>query len=394
MTNRRRESPVARVNPSGDKVWCARWTDRSGHRHYGLKSHGIPGTYKLKRDAQTAIDACHDIEDKGAERPSTVGAYAQEWDRTHPRAASTQKTNRSRLRAVLDVKLDGVPLRDWPMDQLRRRHANMLLDVLLREQGRARSGAMNVLGTLSALFEAAIDDEVAVANPFRGVRVRPGDPRIQKGSRPVRTWSWGEMHAFARACGDADRGGPELAAWRRVYAEPMIRVLSDCGLRAGEMLALCRSDLSFGDGTLTVGWSVSLGRVVHGTKTDHGEVDAGRVVPVPPELLVLLDGMPKRIDAVVRRGGVTDRLLFPTPRGLVWAYHHWLMSVWDAGRQASGMDMRPHEMRHSQISLLRAAGVDPADLAEVSGHSVQTATGTYVHAMGRSFDAIRKAVGE
>ena len=47
---RRRERPIPRINPSGEKVWVARATDRSGKRQY-------LGTFTLKREAQDAIDA-------------------------------------------------------------------------------------------------------------------------------------------------------------------------------------------------------------------------------------------------------------------------------------------------------------------------------------------------
>ncbi|MDQ3758529.1 MAG: tyrosine-type recombinase/integrase [Actinomycetota bacterium] len=58
------------------------------------------------------------------------------------------------------------------------------------------------------------------------------------------------------------------------------------------------------------------------------------------------------------------------------------------------MTIRPHEMRHSWITHLRAAGVNDADLAEMAGHTVETMLGRYSHALGRSFDAARRAVGE
>jgi integrase len=141
-----------------------------------------------------------------------------------------------------------------------------------------------------------------------------------------------------------------------------------------------------GTGRSRSGGPSVLGRVMHGTKTDHGKDSAGRVVPVPPGLLALLAGMPKRIDATITRGGARERLLFPGPRGGLWDYPHWHRSVWAAGREVTGSDIRPHEMRHSFVSLMRAAGVDPADLADAAGHSVQTATTTYTHAMNRSFD--------
>lgn len=390
---RRREKPIPRENPSGERVWVARWTDRQGRRRYGMKPD-IPGTHKLKRDAQAAIDLCHERDEQGAERPGTFGGYAATWQQVHPRARVTNATNKSRLNAVLDVEIEGAALRDWPYDQLRRRHANLLVDHMLRVQGRAYTGVTNILGTLSAMTEDAIDDEVTIANPFKGVKVRANDPRIQKQRRKVRVFSWEDMHGFARACADAKSLGREINQWRRIFAEPMVRTLSDCGLRAGELLILCQSDLDVKAGSLDVRWTTNLGDVHQGTKTDHGELDAGRVVPIPPGLLEMLKAMPKRIDGVVERGDAEERLLFPSPRGKLWGYADWWKYVWEAGREESGMDIRPHECRHSYVSLLRAAGVDVADLADATGHTVETATSKYTHGLGRSFEAIRKAVGE
>ena len=67
---------------------------------------------------------------------------------------------------------------------------------------------------------------------------------------------------------------------------------------------------------------------------------------------------------------------------------------WDPAQLASGLDIRPHEMRHSYVSHLRAAGVDPADLAQITGQTVETATSVYTKPLGQSMEAIRKALGE
>ena len=45
------------------------------------------------------------------------------------------------------------------------------------------------------------------------------------------------------------------------------------------------------------------------------------------------------------------------------------------------------------MTHLRAAGIDPADLAAVAGHTVETATARYTHALGRSDDRIRQVIG-
>lgn len=396
---RRRETPLKRKNPSGEIAWVARWTDQTGKRRYGFPPD-IAGTYRLKREAQDAIDACYEREAKGPARPDTFGTYAATWTTVHPRSKRTNRTNDCRIRAVLDIELDNAPLKDWPYDRLKRKQANLLVDYMLREQGRAYTGVGNIIGTLRAMSEDAIDDEVIDANPFAGVKVRANDPRIRKQRRKVRVWSWQQMHDFARACVHGSKGGDEIAAWRRQYAEPMVRALTDLGLRVGEVLPLYMGDLNLKDGLLEVRWTESIGEVLPGTKTDHGEVDAGRVVPVPPGLCEMLRVMlADRPPALVPPG--EDRakrlrpeaLLFPSPRGRMWDYADWWRDVWVPGREVAGIDIRPHECRHSYVSLMRAAGLDPADLAAMAGHTVETATKTYTHALGRSFDAARKAVG-
>jgi hypothetical protein len=76
---------------------------------------------------------------------------------------------------------------------------------MLRVQGRARNGAVNILRSLSALAEDAISDEAAEFNFVKGVRVRATDPRVRKPPRPARVFNFDQMHAFARAAGPAAR---------------------------------------------------------------------------------------------------------------------------------------------------------------------------------------------
>lgn len=360
MNRRRHESPVKRKNPSDATVWVARYTNRQGKRVSA-------GTFNLKREAQAAIDAAYAQDALAPRRPDTVGAYFATWLDLHPRSERTNRTNAGRIRQVLGVDIEGVPLRHWPLADLKRRHALVLVDVMLRDQGRAYTGAQAVLRSLSAMTEDAIVDEIGDTNPFKGVKVRANDPRIRKQRIPIRVWTWEDMRRLAAACG--------------AY-EPMVRLLSDCGLRLGEVPALRRSDWH-GD-TIEIRRTAWEGRVLEGTKTDHGEQDAGRVVPVPPELETMLRAMPKRIDTP---------LLFPTPRGAVWRESNWRRDVWGRAREATGVDARPHEFRHSFITHMRAAGVNDADLAQITGHTVATMIGRYSHALGQSFEAVRGAVG-
>jgi integrase len=264
---KRHERPLARTNPSGKKVWVARYTDRHGKRR-------SVGTYELKRDAQEAIWRAYEREAGGSPKLKTVRAYYARWLDEHPRSERTARSYEGRLRAVLDVKVDGALFGDWIMEDVRKPQARQLVRVLLVDQGRAVEGARGVLRACSAMWRDAMDDEyIEDRNPFRDLTIRAADPRVKKPPRQIRVWSWEQMHEFAAAC------GPE---------EAMVRVLSDCGLRLGEMLALERRHWS-GD-SLEVRQTAWEGRILQGTKIDHGELHAGRVVPVPPGLQDMLRG--------------------------------------------------------------------------------------------------------
>jgi integrase len=322
------------------------------------------GTFSRRRDAQRAIEEAYGLPTD----PKLLGDYFATWLERHPRAARTNATYEHRVTRVLSVEIEGRPLGDWPLASLRRRHAFALVDHLLRIQGRAASGAAGIVRALSAMTEDGITDEVTERNPFKGIRVRAGDPRARKGPRPVRVFSFESMRRFARAAGDH---------------EAMVRVFTDAGLRLGEVLPLKRSD--FNGVALHVCRTAHEGSVSEGTKVDHGERDPGRLVPVPPALADLLV-------ARVERCVSDEDFLFRTPTGKLWRESGFYRSVWRPARQVTGMDIRPHECRHSYISHLRRAGIDDADLARIAGHQLPTMLALYAHPIDGSFDEVRAAI--
>jgi integrase len=284
----RRESPIKRRNPSGKIVWVARYTGRDGKHHIAKPTWNRgKGTFERKADAQRAIEEAYGI----SEKPGTLGDYAATWTERHPRAERTNATYDHRISRVLDVEIEGIPLKDWPLHELRRRHTLALVDHMLRVQGRATTGAVGILRALSAMAEDAITDEVCDLNPFKGIRIRANDPRAQKKPRPIRVFSFEEMHRFAKAAG---------------RYEAMVRVFIDTGLRLGEVLPLRCED--FDGETLQVRRTAHEGRILEGTKTDHGEPDAGRVVPVPATLAWMLE-------AQINLNGSDCHLLFAAASG-------------------------------------------------------------------------------
>lgn len=376
----RRESPLKRVNPSGEVVWVARYTNSAGKRRSA-------GTFPLKREAQEAIDAAYEL----PERFDTFGAYASTWPERHPRSERTDKTNEGRLRAVLDVEVEGRPLRDWPYPELRRRHMAALIDHMLRVQGRAVQGVTGIRNTISAMTEDAITDEVAGVNFAKGVKVRANDPRVRKKPKRVRVWSFDQLREFAASGRPEVRKETERPAMQRrseesfFYSgdnyEPMLLTFALTNLRLGEVFALLRPELDLDGAIVHLVGNAYEGRIVEGDTEEKRHV---RDVPLPPSLVDAMRALPTRIDT---------KVLYPTPAGQVWRSSNFYRDVWKAAQIASGMDVRPHECRHSWITHMRAAGIDPADLAQVSGHDIDTATRHYTHPLGQSMDAIRAVLG-
>jgi integrase len=354
----RHESPIRRRNPSGEIVWLARYTGRDGKRHIAKPSWNRgKGTFRRKGEAQKAIEEAYGLSD----RPDTLGAYFENWTDRHPRSERTNATNEHRISRVTDVEVEGIALKDWPLRELRRRHALALVDHMLRIQGRATTGAVGIIRSLSAMAEDAITDEVCDLNPFKGVRIRASDPRAQKKPRPIRVFTFDQMHAFAKAAGPY---------------EAMVRVFTDTGMRLGEILPLRHED--FDGETLQVRRTAHEGEILEGTKTDHGEIDAGRIVPVPATLAWMLE-------AKIQLANPHADLLFTTPTGRIWRERNFYRDIWRPTQKASGLDIRPHECPHSYVTHLRAASINDADLAEIAGHRVETMLARYTHPIGNDF---------
>jgi integrase len=378
---KRREQPIKRVNPSGETRWIARYTNSAGRRKSA-------GTFDRKWEAQEAIDAAY----AQPERADTIGAYAATWIERRPRSERTNKSSsRPRLRAALDIEVEGRPLRDWPYPALRRRHMLALVDHLLRVEGRAVKGVIGIRNTLSSMTEDAITDEVAEVNFAKGVKVRANDPRVRKAPKTARIWTFDQLREFA-AAGRAevrkstpkpkrDKKTGEVLYYPAVNYEPMLATFALSNLRIGEVFALLRTELDLEGALLHPTGNAFNGKVTRGDTREKKHV---REVPLAPSLVAILRDLPRRIDTP---------LLFPTTKGTCWHDSTFRRDVWKQAQIASGLPITPHECRHSYVTNLRAAGIDPADLAQVTGHDIETATRHYTQPLGRSMNAIRQVIG-
>lgn len=397
---RRREKPIKRVNPSGKERWVARYTALEGLRKSA-------GTYDLKGPckqpdptqpgrreccAQHAIDAAYLNEEAApAAGEKTIGQYREIWPDRYPKTRQTARSHKTRLKAALAIPLEGRTLAEWPYRDLRPRHVTDLIDHMLTVDGRAAKGAAGILNSLSVMTKDAVRDEYAEINFVADVEVRANDPRVRKKPKRIRVFTFDQLREFATA-GRAEvraatvkpepnRETGEALYYPKVDYEAMLGTVCLSNLRIGEVFALLRTEMDLEALLFHPTGSAYEGVIARGdseTKKHEG------AAPIAPSLEAILRRMVPRIDT---------RLLFPTPAGTVWWYPNFLRDVWAPAQLASGMDLRPHEARHSYVSNLRKAGIDPADLADVARHTIQTATNHYTHPTRQSYDEIREAIG-
>ncbi len=349
---KRRESPLKRTNPSG-----SRGLGRALHQPPG-RARRSAGTYGRKHEAQDAIDARLRGPRSAARRRRSAPTTRHGASGTRARPG-TNRTNDCRIRQVLDLELDGRRLRDWPFRELRRRHAHDLVDHLLRVQGRAHTGAQNILRALSAMAEDAITDEIAEVNWVRGVRVRASDPRVT-GEHPAAAGVQLRRHARLRREGRGERADAQGLHRLRPQARRGTRALAP-GLR--------RSTLSHVRGS-------AHNRTCPPRRPADQEATSARS-PCPPSTA-----------ALIRAAAEADRHAAHVPRPLTG--RDLARVQLPAGRLDTGT--RGVRGRHPPARLPPLVDHPPASsrvsMTPTSPRSPATRSttmlGTYTHALGRS----------
>ena len=225
----------------------------------------------------------------------------------------------------------------------------------MASEGVGQETIRKTLALLQGVLERAIEWGHLQANPVRVIRKPPQTRR-----RSVRPLAPATVEAIR---GRLLRGGRKRDA-------VLVSVLAYAGLRPGEALALRWSDVR--DSVLLVERALALGEL-QDTKTRRSRTV--RILrPLAADLAEwrMASGRPDEAS-----------LVFPMRDGRLWtdtAYRNWRNRVYVPAAESAGIEQpRPYDLRHSLASLLFAEGVNPAEIAEQMGHSLQTLLGTYTH---------------
>jgi integrase len=365
----RKSTGIARSRqPVKDRVsglWRARYVDLDGEVRQS-------GRFDRKGDAiahTTALVARLNRDGRPASRVPTLLRFLEEWPERFPRHPRTMATNRERIRRyLLPLLPDGGEL---PLDELRRADLRAAQDALLRRR-LAKTTIDGAFSALSALLRDAVDIELIDANPAARLRVRPADPRLDpiRGEIERRAVPPAEIHAFIAAV---------PAKHHAVCWAPLLT-----GCRPGELFAMHRGSLDRRRELIYLHQTVDrYGTLMDGLKGTHhiaDEAKRGRWTLFPRPLAELLEQYPAAVSGI----------LFPSPRGKLWAIRNFYRNVWTPAQARAGVHFTLYDLRHTFASRLLAAGIPVVEVSAWMGHAIRagghevtsTTTRVYAHATG------------
>lgn len=187
--------------------------------------------------------------------------------------------------------------------------------------------------------EAGTDELLGVRPPKLDVKV-------------VRSLTDDELRALIKAC-----AGPDM--WHR-RDEALVRLMTETGARAGEVVALELADVDLPRGLVTI---------------RRGKGGKGRTVPIGPQTAKAIDRY-QRARRAHRLAG--SAALWLGDRGKTFTYDGLHKTLTERAAAAGLVGFHPHVLRHTAASRWLAAGGSEGGLMAVAGWSRRDMIDRYV----------------
>lgn len=335
--------------------WQARYWNGLGERV------GAAGTFATKGDAQRWLALVQSEQLRGTYVDPRAGRvcfadWAEDWLASKPdKRATSLARDRAALRTHFNPALGHLPL-----TAITPVHVRGVVDAM-RKSGLAPKSIRTYVGTLSAVFNAAVEADLVPRTPIRGLYLETSKRR----DRPTIT----AEQLFA------------LAAEVPPRFRALVLTAGAMGLRWSEAIGLRVVDVNFLGRTLSVRQTVEeVGghvRIIDATKSNASR----RSMAIPPTLV----GELARHLATYRPGVGPDDLIFVGARGAVLRRHFLARILKPAAERVGlpvgrreGLDF--HGLRHIATSLMVATGEHPRVMQARLGHATPNLTlGLYAH---------------
>lgn len=265
---------------------------------------------------------------------------AERWQHSNP-----TKRPSTRARDDVTLRLHLLPaLGDKPIGQITPADVRTLVTAWLTE--RKPSSVSRDYRTLAAICRFAIDQDLIVRSPCRGIKLPTGE------RRSVHVVDADELGRLAKAMGE--------------YG-PMAYVAAVLGLRWCEVAGLKVGALNLENRTVAVTEQITRGkggRIVVGLpKSDAGR----RTLSMPTALAALLT---EHLNSIGPAPAGSAAWVFPSTTGGPLHYANWYHRVWAPAVAAAGLEgLTFHDLRRANATGLVAAGVDVKTAQTRLGHS-------------------------
>lgn len=210
----------------------------------------------------------------------------------------------------------------------------------------ANNTVRNELNLLSAIFETCRKEwgMEALQNPVKDVaRPSPGKPRDRR-----------------LLLGEEERLLQAAKANRSPYIHPIIVLAIETAMRAGELASMQWENVDLAK------------RIVHLPDTKNG---TARTVPLSTRAIDILKSMPRRMD-----GKVFVYSTKPGVKSVTHAFTSLCKHCKDSqGKNAPIKNLTFHDLRHEATSRLFEKGLNPMQVASITGHKTLQMLKRYTH---------------
>jgi integrase len=349
----RRQFGTTRRLPSG--AWQVRYYDQKGERVTA------PGTFATKAAAQRWLTLLEADRHRGTyvdprAGQITFGAWAEEWLTSKPdKRANSIARDRAALRTHLLPAIGSTPVAS-----ITPTHVRGVVDAM-RRAGLSAKSVRTYMGTLAAIFNAALDADLIARSPVRGFHLETVTRRDRPTVTPVQLF--------------------DLAGAMPERFRALVLTAGILGLRWSEVIALTLCDVRLADHSVEVRQTVEevsgTVRVVPFTKTDASR----RTIAIPPLLAEVLEchiaehrsyASPQDLLFVGSRGGILRRSF------LARYFKPACEKVGLPTGRREGIDF--HGLRHIATSFMVSTGEHPRVMQHRAGHATPNLTiGLYSH---------------
>jgi integrase len=373
-----------RRRKDGTQAWLAHWREDNGRqrtRTFQTKSAALQWEAARRQEKDDGV-----LGIRTKSRETTLADWITTWWqlRHEEWTLQTQIGYARVINKYLDPELGPIPLAQLTPGRVARMRDELLA------AGEAPGPIGYAMSVLSSFLGSAVERDLLTSNPCVSVR-KPKTP-----SERIRKLKWPpdpEGVELIRAEFLRYRA-PNSGAWTALRSATMTSVLAYAGLRTEELVALKLGAFDRHARILKIEGVFALEYREDDTKTHYQRIIELEDAPA--------DDLELWIDTI----GLEDPAdwLFPPERGgevHYFTHNNWAKRPWKRARSKVVADLRaeggrealeladqlkeamPRHLRSGYVSLLARAGYSDADIAEMSGHSVEVLRKHYMGALRR-----------